>query len=94
MPAVTSEAVAAYRDHVEFLARKYKGFAQAEFDDLVQEGLIAVWQSLARGLRPSSEVIEYRLISWVRYLDRLTRNDGIAYERLLPIEDYGVLETW
>jgi DNA-directed RNA polymerase specialized sigma24 family protein len=81
--------VAAYQVHVEYLAKRLVGFAQAEFDDLVQEGMIAVWQTLSRGLRPSTGVIEGRMIDWVRYLQRLERNDAIAYERILPIEEYG-----
>lgn len=92
MPTVTSSDVAAYQDHVEALARRYTGLRNAEFDDLVQEGMIAVWQTLKRGLRPSTLVIEGRMLSWLRYLYRLQRNDAIAYDLLLPIEDYdGVL---
>lgn len=86
--------VAAYQTHVEYLAKRLVGFANAEFDDLAQEGLIAVWQSLARGLRPSTGVIEGRMIDWVRYLQRLERNDAIAYERILPIEEYGDPSIW
>lgn len=92
MSRVTDEQVAVYRDHVESLARRYVGFAEAELDDLVQEGLIAVWQAIGRGLRPSSEVIEGRMIDWLRYLRRLQHNDGIAYDLLLPIEDYAALD--
>ena len=88
MAAASNEAVASYQDHVEFLARKYVGLGDAEFDDLRQEGMIAAWQALTRGLRPSTEVIEGRMIDWVRFLRRLKANDAIAYEQLLPIEDY------
>lgn len=86
--AILNDKVAAYRPHVEYLARKYVGFAQAEFDDLAQEGLIAVWQSLTRGIQPRMSVVENRMIDWVRYLNRLQRGDAIAYERILPIEEY------
>lgn len=86
--AVTDEAVAAYQSHIESLAWRYVGFANAEFDDLVQEGRIAVWQTLSRGLRPSTQVIEGRMKDWVRYLRRLVHNDAVAYELLLPIEEY------
>lgn len=91
---ITSEAVGAYQDHVKRLARQYVGFANAELDDLVQEGLIAVWQSLARGLRPATLVIEGRMIDWVRYLHRLQHNDAVAYELMLPMESYETLESW
>jgi len=87
--AVTlEERLAAYQTHVRYVARRYVGFADAEFDDLAQEGMIAVWQSLARGLTPSMSVVENRMVDWVRFLNRLQRNDAIAYERILPIEAY------
>jgi DNA-directed RNA polymerase specialized sigma24 family protein len=85
---VSDEAVAAYQPHIESLAWRHVGFANAEFDDLVQEGRIAVWQALSRGLRPATTVIEGRMKDWVRYLRRLQHNDAVAYELLLPIEEY------
>ncbi len=90
MPAasITSEAVEAYLPHVRYLAKQYAGIANAEFDDLVQEGLISVWQGLARGLTPSTGVIQNRMLDWVRYLRRLEKGDAVAYERILPIESY------
>lgn len=88
MPAVTSEDVAAYQDHVRSLSRRFVGYFGAEFDDLAQEGDIAVWQTLRRGLRPSTQVIEGRMIDWLRYLRRLQHNDAVGYDLLLPIEDY------
>jgi DNA-directed RNA polymerase specialized sigma subunit len=90
--AVRSEAVAKYHAHVTRLARKYVGYSQAEADDLVQEGYIAVWQTLARGLRPSTQVIEGRMLDWCNFLGRLQRNDAIAYELMLPIENYFFLD--
>lgn len=85
---VTSERIEAYSGLVEGLARRITGYAGAEYDDLVQEGNIAVWQTLARGLRPSRQVIRGRMIDWTRYLRRLTNNDAIAYEQLLPIDSF------
>ena len=93
MSAVTSEAVAAYLPHIRGLAKRYTGVANAEFDDLVQEGMISVWQGLSRKLVPSSQVIEQRMVDWVRYLRRLERGDAVAYEVMLPIESYA-LEGW
>lgn len=85
MAAVSNEAVAAYKEHIENLARPYVGLGGAEFDDLVQEGMIHVWQSLARGIAPSSEQIENRMRDWVRYIRRQTPT---PYEALLPLDDY------
>jgi hypothetical protein len=86
--AVPDSAVAAYQSHIESLAWRYVGLGNAEFADLVQEGRIAVWQTLLRGLHPSTQVIEGRMKDWVRYIRRLLANDAIAYELLLPIEEY------
>lgn len=88
MAAVTSEAVAAYTNVVKRVATRYVGVANAEYDDLYQEGLISVWQALGRGLRPSAGVIEGRMIDWIRFLRRIQNGDSIAYSKLLPIEDY------
>jgi DNA-directed RNA polymerase specialized sigma24 family protein len=84
--------VAGYRDLVESLARKFVGRNQAEYDDLVQEGLINVWQTLERGVTPSAALIEARMLDWVRLLGSQTgrgrkRNgDPIEYAELLPFE--------
>lgn len=80
--AVTSEEVAAYRQLVEKLARRYVGSAGAEFDDLVQEGLISVWEALRRNNNPSAEVVQYAMRMWVRFLRRLQRGDTIATDYL------------
>jgi DNA-directed RNA polymerase specialized sigma24 family protein len=84
--SVTSEDVAAYTQLVEKLARKHIGRAQAEFDDLVQEGYIAVFLSLKRGIHPSAEIIENRQRDYVRYLNRLSRLEAASYEAYLPTE--------
>ena len=88
MASVTSERVAEYLPLVEAYARRYVGFAQSEYDDLRQEGMIAVWQTLERGLRPSPLVINGRMLDWVSYLRRLQRNDAIAYEVMLPMDEF------
>lgn len=90
MAAVTSEAVAAYSGVVRRAATRYVGIANAEYDDLYQEGLISVWQALSRGLRPSLLVIDGRMKDWTRFLRRLENGDSIAYTQILPIEDYNL----
>lgn len=80
---VTSEEVAVYRDAVKAYARRFTGIANAEFDDLEQEGLIAVWQSLAGGHRPSEWMIKNRMKSYLRVLGR--RGFG-GYESLDSFE--------
>lgn len=60
--------------------------AGAEYDDLYQEGLISVWQSLQRGVNPLLP-IQNRMKDWVRYALKLKRHDTVAYGVLLPLED-------
>lgn len=56
----------AYRPLCERLARQYDGMGGAEYDDLEQEGLIAVWLSLNRGIPPSKDFIRFRMRNWIR----------------------------
>jgi DNA-directed RNA polymerase specialized sigma24 family protein len=94
-----SGEVAGYRDLVESLARKFVGRHTAEFDDLVQEGLLNVWQSLQRGVVPKATIIEDRMKNWTRHLgylrgELLPRLDEHgnpipeSYETLLPLDDF------
>jgi DNA-directed RNA polymerase specialized sigma24 family protein len=81
-----NSAVSSYRGAVENLAAKYDGRRGAEQDDLVQEGLIFVWQSLEKGIRPALEMIENRMKDYVRWLGR---KSAIPYEAMLPIDMVG-----
>ena len=65
---VTNEELAVWKPRLESVARAFRG--QAEVDDLVQEGWIFVWQSLARGVHPSDEQIRNRMRNWCRTLRR------------------------
>jgi hypothetical protein len=88
--------VAAYRGLAETLARKIAGYSRSQqlgvdYDDLVQEGLISVWQALDRGVTPSAEMMEFRMRSWVRLMGAqqgMTRDGSVPYEALLPLDDY------
>lgn len=80
-------AVGAYKSTVENLAQQFVGRNGAEFDDLVQEGLINVWQSLMRKVTPSADIIEDRMKNYVRWLGRRLPT---PYEALLPLDDYRV----
>lgn len=82
---VTNEAIRDYWDACEALARPYVGRAGAELDDLQQEGLIFVWQSLARGIAPSAVMIENRMKDYLRWIGRQVPVD---YETMLPLDDY------
>lgn len=94
MATVSSEAVAAYRPHVEELARKVYAERKwlldgaGDYDDLEQEGLIAVWLCLSRRTIPTDDVIEGRMrdyVSWLR------RRKAVPYEAMLPMDDYAAV---
>lgn len=79
-------AVASYEAAVVGLARKFDGRRGAELDDLAQEGLIFVWQSLEKGISPALEMIENRMRDYVRWLNR---KSAVPYEAMLPIDVVG-----
>jgi len=72
--AVSSEAVAEHKPRVEALAHRMSGLGGAEFDDLVQEGLIKVWLLLEKSIDPTyipaNLVIERAMLDWVRVCRR------------------------
>lgn len=89
MKRVTDQAVAEYRSLVEALAtevHRSPGAKRvgAEMDDLVQEGLISVWQSLERGHNPAT-VIRNRMKNWVTFL---AHRGERSYTTFLPLEDF------
>jgi Sigma-70 region 2. len=78
-PVTLSERVAEYRPLCNSLARRFSGpHSGAELDDLEQEGLIAVWLLLDRGLPVSKTAIKNRMRDWARYC----RRRGFTYEEL------------
>ena len=58
--------------------------ASAELDDLIQEGRIAVWQSLLRGVNPGM-VITNRMKDYIEWVGR--RSQAVPYGAALPVED-------
>lgn len=69
----------------------------ADQDDLTQEGLLNVWQSLCRGVTPSAEIIEARMRDFIRFLGaqqgRGRNGEPLAYDAILPLEDFRGLEA-
>lgn len=79
MATVASEDVAAYQEMVEALAHRYvDNSVGCEYDDLVQEGLIGVWQSLDRDRPPSTPFIKLCMRNWRTRVERQRRGDPIA----------------
>lgn len=91
-----NDRVAGYRDAVEAIALRVSRGAVAlqvgaEYDDLAQEGLILVWQSLERGVDPSADMMENRMRDYVRLLGTQvgrSRDGSVPYEVLLPLDDF------
>lgn len=63
--SVTNEQVAEYHETVAFFAKRYDGYMNAEYDDLYQEGMLAVIEALMKGQRPLKDIIARRMTRWV-----------------------------
>lgn len=72
---VSDDEIAAYQAMVEKEARTLVGLEGAEQDDLVQEGLIAVWKALEFNTFPSKLVIRGRMLNWIKVLGRQRRGE-------------------
>jgi DNA-directed RNA polymerase specialized sigma subunit len=58
----------------------------AEYEDLVQEGMIAVWQSTERGnTLDIQSVVSNRMRDWVKFLAHRGAN---SYAEFLPLDDF------
>lgn len=85
-----NDRVAGYRGLVESIAAELarsRRAAQvgAEFDDLAQEGLIAVWRALESGVETvGPERIRDRMKNYMKWLGR-HGNEG--YDEMLPFDD-------
>jgi DNA-directed RNA polymerase specialized sigma24 family protein len=68
----------------------YKFRRAAEYDDLYQEGMIAVW-SCPPDADPAviSTAIFNRMKDWVRYIKRLRHMHSVSYEEIM---NHGVRE--
>lgn len=79
--------VRGYLGLCESLAERYSRGARDEYDDLVQEGLIAVWRTLLSGKTPASAHVENRMKNWLRLRNRQLRGATASYDKILPMEE-------
>lgn len=71
-----NDRVAGYRGLVESVANRFHSrHILAESDDLIQEGLIAVWHALEKGIEPGPDYIRNRMKDYVRKLHRESRHE-------------------
>jgi len=71
----------------ETLAERYSRGARDEYDDLVQEGLIAVWRTLLSGKTPARVHVENRMKNWLKLRNRQHREGAADYDKILPIKE-------
>lgn len=77
--------VAAHLTQVEELADRLARRQPNERDDLVQEGLISVWDSLRAGQAPTEQSIKRRMKRWLKYRGRQNRDVPVDYNKALSI---------
>lgn len=80
--ASESEAVALHLPRVARLARKLDGLEGAEFDDLYQEGSIAVLSAVREERRPSDMEITRDMFNWIEKCRRWRRHESMSEEML------------
>lgn len=78
--AVSSEAVAEFLPFINRVASRMDGKHQAEFDDLVQEGMLHSFLKLRAGERPSHTGIKNAMIDWLRVCARRGLTDTLPEE--------------
>lgn len=72
---------------MESHARRFDGKRGAEFDDLKQEGLIAVWEALRDGFTPSNVVVVNAMRYWVRVCARKGLTGDEFEHELVSLDD-------
>lgn len=77
-----AEAVAEHLPRVAHLARKYSGLEGAEYDDLYQEGSIAVLLAVREERRPSNLEIERDMFNWISKCRRWRRQESMSEDML------------
>jgi len=84
---VTDDQLLEHRGLVETLADRLSRRDRNEYDDLRQEGMIAVWELLANGKPVTEDSITKRMKKWLRYRGRQKREVPTSYDKLLPMEE-------
>jgi DNA-directed RNA polymerase specialized sigma24 family protein len=67
---VSSDDVRPFTKLVERVAHRYHGVRGAEYDDLYQEGMVAVCFAITYGFIPDEDDVKDRVRSWVRHVSR------------------------
>lgn len=83
---VTNEQCLFYLPIIKNRAARFVGRGGAEFDDLVQEGYIDVWTTLASGKTPAIRYIDHRMSRYCKWLGKIRKHGHISYDELLRME--------
>lgn len=71
-----------YESVVGAAAKKYS--SAAEYDDLYQEGMIALWRVYpSRDPKVVTTAVYNRMRNWVRYTKRLNHHQAVSYEEIV-----------
>jgi DNA-directed RNA polymerase specialized sigma24 family protein len=75
-----------YNSVVQQTARKYS--SSAEYDDLYQEGMIALWKVYPEtDIRIVQTAVSNRMLNWIRYTKRLNYSQPADYDSMVDEED-------
>jgi DNA-directed RNA polymerase specialized sigma24 family protein len=76
------QRVGKYKGVISAAAYRFRN--AAEYDDLYQEGMIAVWLCPPDADDPYvSKAIYNRMKMWVRFVKRLRHNHSVSYEEIV-----------
>ena len=71
-----------YDNVVQQTAKKYS--SSAEYDDLYQEGMIALWKVYpAEDIKLVQTAVSNRMLNWIRYTKRLNYSQPASYEDMV-----------
>lgn len=85
MQSAVEREVAAHLTQVEEMADRLSRRHRDERDDLVQEGLISVWECLRADRPPTEKDIERRMKRWLKFRGRQRRDVPVDYDKALKI---------
>lgn len=76
------ETIGEYEKVIAAAAYRFRN--AAEYDDLYQEGMIAVWRCPPDSdPQYVSKAVYNRMKMWVRYIKRLRHNQSVSYEEMV-----------
>lgn len=76
------DIIGEYKKIISVAAHRFRN--AAEFDDLYQEGMIAVWRCPPDADEPYvNKAVFNRMKNWTRYVKKLRHNQTVSYEEIV-----------